>query len=105
MTATAMNISAMVVCCIAWLAVAAVLTLEVLGRPQAKRRVSARARRRDLIAGLAMMTGFVLLQVAELRNWARPVRGSLAVLVMILALVLVACTVAGLASRQHKPQQ
>jgi len=36
------------------------------------------------------MTGVVLLQVAELRNWARPVRGSLALLVMSLAVVFLA---------------
>jgi len=52
MAPTAMGLSAVGVCCIAWLAVAAVLTLEMLGRPLAKRRLGARARRRELLAGL-----------------------------------------------------
>jgi hypothetical protein len=105
MTATAMSVSAVAVCCIGWLAVALVLILDVLGRPLARRRFGARARRRDLMAGLAMMTGVVFLQVAELRNWARPLRESLDLLVVFLALVVLGCVVAGLASRQRKSQQ
>jgi hypothetical protein len=104
-TEKAMAISALGVCGLAWLVTAVVLSLDLLGRPLVKCRCDVRVRRRELIAGLAMMTVVVLVQLAELDNWPRPLRESLDLLVVLVALVALVCVVAGLPSRPGKSQQ
>jgi hypothetical protein len=99
-----MAISALGVCGVAWLATAVVLVLDLLGRPLARRTVDVRARRRELAAGFAMITVVVLTQVAELRNWPRPLRASLDLLDVVLPLVFLVSVFAALRSRPGTSQ-
>jgi quinol-cytochrome oxidoreductase complex cytochrome b subunit len=89
----------------AWILTVAVLVLDLLGRPLARRNLDVRVRRRELTAGFALITVVVLTQVSVLGNWPRPLRGSLDLVDMLAALVFLVCVLATLSSRQGKSQQ
>jgi hypothetical protein len=86
---TTLAIIALCITGAAWVLTAAALVQDLLGRPLARRNVGVGARRRQLMAGLALMTVVVLTEVSALGDWPRPLRGSIGLLDMLVAFVFV----------------
>ncbi len=91
MSLNALAIAALGICCAAWLMTAISLTLDLLGHPPFRR--STRGFRLQTAALLVMLTGAVLAQIAALRNWPRPLRETLDLLDVLLALAFLACVI------------
>jgi len=81
------DLVAISLCGVAWLTVAALLTMDWLGRPQ--RGCFTRARRTQGGALLAILTCVLLTSVAGLRNWPRDLRLTLDGLTMAAGLAAV----------------
>jgi len=97
MTLTAMDLTALSVCGVAWLVTAATLVLDLLGRlPDRLRRT-----RVQRVAGLAMITSVILTQVGELTGWPRPERMSLDLLTMAFALIFLVSVLAAASPRRR----
>jgi len=77
---------ALVSCCAAWLITAVLLTLDLLGRRPFGRRWDTRAYRLLTSAGLATTTIAVLVQIAGLAHWPRPLLETLDIVAMLAGL-------------------
>jgi hypothetical protein len=102
MTLTAMGLTALSVCGIAWLVTAATLVLDLLGRLPGRLRRNSGRQRPQRAAGLALMTSVILTQVGELVGWARVVRMTLDLLTMALAVILLVSVLAATSPRRRR---
>ena len=101
MTLTAMDLTALSVCGIAWLVTAATFVLDLLGRLPGRLRRKSGMQRSQRVAGLVMITAVILTQVGQLAGWPRGVRMSLASLGMLLALIFLASVLAAASPRRR----
>jgi len=96
-------VGALGLCCAAWLITAIILTLDLLGclPPRLRRGRNTRAVRLQTTAGLAVMSGVVVTQLAALWNWPRALRETLDLIDVPLGLAVIACAVIALAIRSR----
>jgi hypothetical protein len=96
-------VGALGLCCAAWLITATILTLDLLGRlpPRLRRGRNTRAVRLQTTAGLAVMSGVVVTQLAALWNWPRALRETLDLMDVPLGLAVIACAIIAFAIRSR----